>query len=215
MSQVLLEDLYPVFWCCSRSGMTATGMNPRVLVFMETSGTPLYTGVLDPIVEFTGVYRATIPISGSIGFITGASYAVWATGEVSGGLPVRENIHRLDTKPSLFNGLTGLATDVYYAQIDHCYVKPSGLDRWTTLWFKNGSPYSTWSTGRLNVFNASGNLYFGNSGLTAYGSSISGGQLTIGGTGVLKSGERYIAQTTAFIDGLTRSWSEKIGYDTI
>lgn len=213
MSQVLLEDQYYVFWCCSRSGITATGMNPRVLVFMETSGTPLYTGVMDPIPEFTGVYRTNIPMLGIFGFVTGASYGVWATGVVSGGLPVRENIHRLETKSTLFNGLTGIANDLYHAQINHCYVKPSGLDRWTTLWFKNGVPYPTWSTGKLTVFNSSGNIYFGNSGLTAYGAGISGGQLTIGGTGILKSGERYLAQTTAFIDGTTRMWEEHVGYD--
>ena len=213
MSDVLIGNSYPVFWCVSRSGYATTGLTPSLFAFREQDSTPMYTGTFGAVNIFTGVYFNSISVINLLGFVEGASYSLWATGNVSGSLPVREFVGRMNVKATTFDGLSSLSNSVYHAQIDHCYVKPSGLDRWTTLWFKNGAPYANWATGILNVFDSGGNLYFGNSGLTAYGTNISGGQLTVGGSLVLKSGERYLAQTTAVIDDSTRMWSEHIGYD--
>lgn len=210
---VRLGTTYQSYWCFSRSGIANTGLNPQVLVFSETSATPMYTGAMTGFVGFTGVYRAHIPVMTGSGFVPGASYSLWATGIASGGYPVREFIGRLDVQQGLFDSLTGLANSVYHAQIDHCYAKPSGHNLWTTIWYKDGVPYPTWSTGRLTVVDSGQNTLFANSGLTAYG-SISGGKLTTGGTLVLRSGERYVAEVTAFIDGSTRRWREHVGYDT-
>lgn len=213
MSDVLIGNSYPVFWCVSRSGYAATGLSPQLFIFKENDSSPMYTGSMGAVNIFTGVYFNSVSVINLLGFIEGASYSLWATGVVSGSLPMREFVGRMNIKSITFDSLEDLSTNVYHAQIDHCYVKPSGLDRWTVLWYKNGAPYPIWSTGRLNVFDSGGNLYISNSGLTAYGSSISGGQLTVGGALVLKSGERYIAHTSAFIDGSTRFFSEHVGYD--
>lgn len=212
MSDVRLGTVYESYWCFTRSGIANTGLGPQVLVFPEISGLPIYTGAMSGFVGFTGVYRAHIPVVTGSGFIQGASYSLWATGVASGGYPVREFIGRLNVKPGLFDSLTGLSQSVYHAQIDHCYRKPSGDNLWTVLWYKDGVPYSVWSTGRITVFDSGQNLLFANSGLTAY-SAISGGALTVGGTLVLQSGKPYIAQTTAFIDGATRFWQDHTGYD--
>lgn len=212
MSDVRLGTTYESYWCFTRSGIANTGLAPQVLVFPEISGVPIYTGAMSGFVGFTGVYRAHIPVLAASGFVQGASYSLWATGVASGGYPVREFIGRLNVKLGLFDYLTGIADSVYHAQIDHCYRKPSGDNLWTVIWYKDGVPYPIWSTGRITVFDSGQNALFSNSGLTAY-TSISGGKLTTGGSLVLKSGERYAVETTAFIDGATRKWVDHVGYD--
>lgn len=212
MSDVLLNTRYNARWAFARSGTASTGLNPRVFVFSETSNTPMWTGTMTGMVGFTGVYQSQIPLLASSGFVPGASYGLWATGVASGGFAVREFLGRLNVRSSLFESLTGLAQNIYHAQIDTCIVRPSGLNRWTVLWFKNGQVYPVWSTGKLTIYDSGQNALFANSGLTAY-SSVSGGSLIVGGALVLRSGERYIAQTSAFIDGATKFWQEHIGYD--
>lgn len=213
MASILIDSHYYTMWTPQVSGGSPTGvLTPQFLVFRENSGSPFYTGGVNTIVGFTGVYLIDVPVLNLLGFNTGESYSVWATGMLSG-QPIREFINRITPHRKLFNGISGIATTIYHAQIDHCYVKPSGLDRWTVLWYKNGNPYTVWSTGRLSVINYTGGVHFNSSGLTAYGAGISGGRLSVGGSLILQSGQKYIAKTTAFIDGTTRQWEEHVGYD--
>lgn len=213
MSDIKLGSQYYAYWTLSKSGIAATGFNPRVLVFSENDSTPIYTGGMTGVLGFTGVYRTNVPVFQNSGFFAGNSYSLWATGIVSGSFPIRQFIGRLNVKSSLFDGASGIGQNSYSSIIKHTYLKPSGLNLFTVMWLKNGVPYPIWSNGIINVFDSGGNPYISNSGLTAYGAGISGGLLVVGGNLVLKSGERYIGQTIAVIDGATRYWQDHIGYD--
>lgn len=203
---------YYKLWTPLYSGYSAvaTGYGPTFHVF--SGGTSVYSGLLIHDYDYSGIYRATIPVTGSV-WNTGTYYNVTTSGMISG-YPRQDSLSTFYVLKNTFDSFTGLLDNVYYADVSLCKNDLSGLDRYSVIWFKNENHFTGLIGPSFRVFTDTGQVHILQTGMSrSTGEFFDIAYINISGALRLASGERYVGEFYAGIDGVSGVWRVPLSKD--
>lgn len=194
---------------------------PKFWVFKNSDSTGVAASLAGASMSFRtgfqGHYYGNFEVSTGLGFTTGAYYNVIVSGRMDsvGGITgdVFTNAHTFYVENNSFDTLALAASDLYFADIALDIDDVAQTNEWTTLWYKNGIPFSGYSLSTLQVIKRDGTDLI-NVAMTGIGTGFIGTKYNAtGSNNLVIDGESYIAFTTAYIDSVIRSGAKIISRD--
>lgn len=173
---------------------------------------PRYSGTPSAPYRSTGIYLISIPLTGD-NFFTGSTYGLNVIGSASGYRNTR-SFGTFGVGQATLANYSGFQNNSYYADINLCKHDISGQDRYTIQWFKNGVHQTGISSPSFIVYDYTGGNKVPSTNMSLLtGQYFSLAKYDVTGSQRIGTGERYVIECYATIDGLQQKWREPIYRD--
>ena len=160
---------------------------------------------------FSGIYSFSFKITGTLGFEVGKTYNVVASSYLFQ-RPKFDLVSTFQVVEPTYDNIA-VATSANYAADIFCFKSTGNVDRYMVQWRINGTYVTGFTSPYLTVLQQDGTSYFTDKVMTKITGVNAIAYYTAAGAEILSSGERYIAITSGFFEGLPRSYSTIISRD--
>lgn len=220
-NNVKLGTIYTFDWTAKHrtSGISIDcDSTPRYWVFRDqatTGVTPNLNGAIMSFrTSFPGHYYASFEAGTGNNFVTGSYYNILVSGTIGTGT-VYEAVKTIYVESNSIDDLVSTVGTSYFADINYNMDDINLKDEFTVCWYRNGVPYSGFTSPTIEIINRNdGTNFLTSTAMSGIRSPALAARYDTTSTSQrLLEGEAYLVLTTAVIDSSTRTWFKLISRD--
>jgi hypothetical protein len=191
---------------------------PRYWVFRDaatTGVTPALAGAfLTFRTGFAGHYYGSFTAGTGNNFATGSYYNILVSGAVAN-ITRYQAVRTFYVESNSLDDIANINADTYFADINYNMDDINLRDEFTVCWYKNGAPYSGFTSPTIQIINRSdGSDFLASTSMSGIGSPVLAARYNTTSTSQrLLEGDAYLIVTTASIDSATRTWYRLVSRD--